>query len=280
MTFEFLIACHAASDDDVHEVLTDLLSEALENNREEHDEDSIRQTIQFRHQRRGGEIVDAAGESTCHLLIGFTLDLSETGSAGSVVNDFAESLLESPRIIHAIKFEDPLLKHDLDQRAIEIFALEMKLRRVLSFIYLHAYQSDAPYDLFREEQVKPVTPQLNSEQMRAAIENQFFHLTFSQYRNLNERRAPSLPDILRIIGDSKHYDALRDKITRITRSPILNEQDTDLLNDLKELVNSIEGMRNCVAHNRKPSNSIRQNYPRARSELESRLDAYLASLEC
>ncbi len=279
MKFEFLIACHINSETDIHQQLCELLSQVLENNRAEFDEDFIDQMIQISHKRPGDEFVDNDGESTCLTLIGFTLELSEMDSAEaeSVVNDFAKSLSEPAPIFHAVKFEDALLQDDLTQRATEIFTLEMKLRRVLSFIYLHAYQGEEPYDLLQEEQIKPSTEQSKPEQMRAVAENQFFHLTFRQYRNLNERQSPNLPEVLRIISDSEQYDVLRDEIMR---SPIVDEQDTSLLNDLKELMDPIERMRNCVAHNRKPNTRLTQNYPRAHSYLEDRLDAYLAGLEC
>ena len=44
-----------------------------------------------------------------------------------------------------MKFEDPLLRAELTERASEIFSLEMKLRRVLSLIYLQAYQGEDPF---------------------------------------------------------------------------------------------------------------------------------------
>ena len=58
--------------------------------------------------------------------------------------------------MHAIKCEDPLLRNELAGRAEELFGLEMKLRRVLSIIYLHAKPDAEPYDLLREEVVQPM----------------------------------------------------------------------------------------------------------------------------
>ena len=149
-----------------------------------------------------------------------------------------------------MKFEDPLVQDELAQRAAEIFALEMKLRRVLSFIYLYAYQGGNPYNLLKEEQTRPMTQSLEPEHMMSVTENQFFHLTFGQYINLNNRQQPSLDDLRNMIRDAERYDALRDELLR---TPIDNEADINLINDLKELMDPIEQMRNCVAHNEGPA---------------------------
>ena len=100
-------------------------------------------------------------------------------------------------------------------------------------------------------------------------------MDFSQYTNLNQRRTLQLANILNIIRDSEQYDALR---YAIIRNPIENEQDTDLLNNLKALMDPIERMRNCVAHNRRPTQRIADNYHNARPRVEELLDSYLSDL--
>ena len=111
--------------------------------------------------------------------------------------------------------------------------------------------------------------------MRAASENQFFHLTFGQYINLNNRQTISLAKILEMVQKSEHYQALQ---AEILRSPVQDEKDADLLADLKTLMNAIDGMRNCVAHNRRPPRRITDNYPNARDRLDERLNEYLKVL--
>ena len=121
--------------------------------------------------------VNAAGGAQ---VLGFSPELTEEITyVREVVDEFADALMADP-IEHTVKCEDPLLRTELAARADEIFALEMKLRRVLSVIYLHAYPDADPYDLLREEIMQPVgtKPQATD---KAAAENQFFHLTFGQY---------------------------------------------------------------------------------------------------
>ena len=277
MTFEFLIGCRAAAETDFYEILKGLLSEALENSQDEFEEDSIEQMIRIGHRRNGEEALEDGGERIRHTILGLTLELPEMDSTQAVLEHFARSLSEPGPIFHVVRFEDPLLQNELARYAAEIFALEMKLRRVLSFIYLHAYQRDEDtYDLLREEQSKPVTPQLTQQQMQDVKENQFFHLLFSYYVNLNKRQEPDLNNLRKLIRDSEQYDTLRGELLR---SPIVNEQDSSLLSDLKELMEPVEQMRNSVAHNRRPSRRTMENYSTTRPRLDNRLNEYLASLE-
>ena len=277
MTFDFLIACRPAPNTNIQQILTNLLSEALYNNSNLFDEDAIADMIEFRYERLGDEFTDD-DVTTHHKLIGFALELpDEIESTREVIDEFAASLPDTPPIFHVVKFEDPLLQAELAGYAKEIFALEMKLRRVLSLIYLHAYQEKDPFDLLRDEQEQPLSKEkLTLEQMKVANENQFFHLTFSQYKNLNQRLELRLPDIMQSIRNTEKYDTLRAEILRV---PIEQEEDAEFLASLEELMDTIERMRNCVAHNRRPTRSINNHYPDARSQLEDRLDQYLKKWE-
>ena len=285
MIFEFLIAYRLAPDTNIQQILTNLLSEVLENNSNLFEEDAIADMIQFRHERSDGEISDDDGVTTHHKLIGFALELSdEIDSIREVVDEFASTLPDTLPIFHVVKFEDPLFQAELASYAKEIFVLEMKLRRVLSLIYLHAYQREDPFDLLRDEQEQPFAKEKPTpDQMKAANENQFFHLTFSQYINLNRRPPPkqtNITDILEVIRKTEQYNVFRAKIlATILRNPVEKKDDTDLIASLKELMLPIERMRNCVAHNRRPTKSITENYPDARSRLEERLDEYLKKWE-
>ena len=275
MTFEFIISCNTTSVRDIHRALINSLVEVLENNEDEfdtYDADQVDQMIQLRHVRMGESSTEDDGAETAHVLVGFILELPEEAvAAEAIVQEFAESLTNTPPIVHAVRFEDPLLQAELAERAKEIFALEMKLRRVLSLIYLYAYRSEEPFNLLRNEKVNPMgkpTP----EQMKRVGENQFFHLTFGNYAALNQKQEFKHNELLKIIRDADTYEKFYDEFNRV---PIEHEDDVELLAGLNNLMDSIEGMRNCVAHNRRPDDSSVENYNNARSQLHKILDNYL-----
>ena len=266
MNIEFLITCRAGNKTNMNQILTESLIDVLENTSNYSDKDTVDNMIQFSHERHRNGFT----------LIGFAIKLPEKlSNAESIIDNFVNTIRDKDPKSHVVKFEDPLLRARLAKWADEIFALEMKLRRVLSVIYLNAYQGEEPFSLLRDEKVK-LMEQPDQAQMEKAIENQFFHLTFSQYLNLNQRPRPQLPDILEIIESAEQYDDFRAKICRI---PVEDEDDVDLITNLKELMGPIENMRNCVAHNRRPTNGIINNYRSALPRLDERLDQYLANFE-
>ena len=273
MTFEFLISYRSIDGMDVLQVISELLSQAMVTSQDEFEEEAVAQMIRINGRRSGEEVVGDDGNAGTYTILGFALELPDMDTAEAVVDDFAASLSSSESILHSLRFEDPLLQEELARRAAEIFTLEMKLRRVLSFIYLHAYQRQDPYELLREEEEQPMNRDLRKRDMVAANENQFFHITFGQYIGLNRRRdIRQVSQLLGALRDSGDYDVFRGEVTR---RPIVNESDAELLDDLRSKMNPIEQMRNCVAHNRRPKPEERQDYLNTLPDLEKRLDRFL-----
>ena len=279
MTFEFLIACRITVETDIRQTLTDLLVGFLEDKQNSFNEGVLDDLVQIRHQRPVAGESGNTGTNGNATLIGFSVELpDDTRDAVDVVSDFVNALPDAPPISHVVKFEDPLLEAYLAARASEIFALEMKLRRVLSFVYLNAYQFENPFNLLWEEREEnhPPIPRPQPNQMRAAAENELFHLTFSQYTNLNQRQDLDLSSFLTSMQNSENYEALR---TEISRLPIEDEEDARFIASLKDIIGPIGHMRNCVAHNRRPTGGIRNNYPNARDQLDARMNEYLTRWE-
>jgi len=276
---EFLITYRRTNNTDIRQVLLELLAKVLQDNLNEIELQVVDQMIRLEHERVGIESISDNGETSNHVLLCFSLELpDEVEQVGMVVDDFASLLPESSPIFHAVKFEDPILQEELLSWSKEIFTLEMKLRRVLTMIYLHAHQGSDPYNLLTDETVQPMSREkLQTAQMKAAVENQFFHLTFGQYVGLNQRPEPKqMSALLEVIRDSATYDAFR---SEIQREPIEHEDDAVLLAGLKERMDAIETMRNCIAHNRRPSKRVVENYDNARPLVDKMLNEYLARWE-
>ena len=279
MTFEFLIACNAGPEgsvEGVRQVLVDLLTKALEDTGAEFDPSML----QISHIR----LVDGATGDNGNALVGFAVELpgneeeEDTTTAKTTLDGFTVGLRDNPQIFHVLCFEDPLLRAELAKYAVEIFALEMKLRRALSFIYLNAYQLVEPFNLLRDERVKPPERErrFNEEQLQKLGENQFFRLNFGDYINLNQRAGMKVDTILRIVSGTDEYRVFR---SEMLRRPVENEEDATFLSDLKSIMQPIEDMRNCVAHNRRPTPEIHHRYTDSLSQVKKLLKAYLARWE-
>ena len=280
MTFEFLVTCEIPPEQelmDIRQFLTDALSEILENNQNDFEDETINSMVQIHHNRQ----VSVNSFGSRNNLIGFILELPEdTENVGNVIAEFSEYILDNPPISHVVKFEDPLLLAYLAEHAVEISALEMKLRRVLSLIYLNAYELRGAFNLLRGEQVQPPPPErLTEKEMKDLVENQFYRLNFSDYIRLNQRSAPSLQSVLSLIRETGSYHSLRTEIVRLDRDPVEETDDVNFISSIRRIMDPIEKMRNCVAHNRHPTTDVVASYPTARDELNRQLDDYLARWE-
>ncbi len=275
MIFEFVMVYQQNSDTDIRQILIDTLTVSLQDNYDEFEPDTVEQMIALQTQRLGNQSTNEDGNTTQTIILGFTLDLpEETNEADKVVEEFAKALTEAPSpISHIVKFEDPLLQAELAQWSAEIFAIEMKLRRVLTLIYLNAYQGVEPYKLLKDEKEQIATKEKPTDRdMQDNLENQFFHLLFSQYVNLNQRPDPKINDLLENIRNFIQYEELQ---AEITRKPVQDIYDTDFLAALKDKISAIEKMRNCIAHHRRPSLRTEKGYQTAQPEINRLLNEYL-----
>ena len=270
MTFEFLIVYQPKEDEPILDILRDRLRDAFDASLTEADDDGLERMFQTNFGR--ARPADEDGRES--QMLSFSLEIpDETESLDDVIDEFTSALTADP-VEHAVKCEDPLLRAELADRAEELFVLEMKLRRVLSIIYLFANPETDPFDLLRDETVQPMTKDApTAERMKSVSENQFFYLTFGQYVSLN--RKPAIKDLAALISKEETYEDLR---AEIQRQPVEHEDDADFLASLKDRLNAIEKMRNAVAHNRKPSKKTTENYLNALPQVNQALDDYLAAV--
>ena len=276
MKFELLIVFDMSLEQDINDIqiyLIDALVEVLEDNQNDINDIVMDSIIHINHRRQVNTNTPFVGNN----IIGVTLDLPENiANLESVITGFVAALQDSPPIFHVVKFEDSLLQSYLAKRAVEIFDIEMQLRRAISLIYLNTYQLQNPFDLLKEEQVRP-NPRGGLEEMKKVGENQFFRLSFSDYIRLNQSSPLTVAGIIQLIDTSDGYDSFREKILHL--DPIQDEHDAAFLSSLKQIMDPIERMRNCVAHNRHPIEDLPKDYKDALTKLRELLNDYFARWE-
>jgi len=237
-------------------------------NLNEFDFDAVNAMIQVNYERKA--------EDRKNVVLGFSLELpEETQSTRIVIDEFADELRATP-VAHVVKFEDPLLHDELAKRSEELYRLELKLRRVLTAIYLQA-RREKPYELLREDVVKPQTKNPPTvKDMVPVAENEFFHLTFRQYGELNQR--PDINDasaMLQLIKAHGTYAAL---CVELARQPIEHADDAGFLASLTDSMPAIETMRNCVAHFRRPPQELTIRYLTDLPQVNEALNQFLTRL--
>ena len=205
-------------------------------------------------------------------IAGFILCLEEC--FWEIIQEFGRKLQEDENIDLVLKYGDEGMQEKHQEYAKKIFDLEMELREVISFIFLDSYKQDY-YNLLREIDVKiqPLNKnnEPNGEYYNSHFENEFFFLLFSGYIKLNDLKGLKQPDLMEIIINSNEYDELKQKIQS---RGIINKEYQDFLARIKQNLEPIENLRNCIAHNRSFTDTIIENYEEAKKNLEGTIDEF------
>lgn len=192
---------------------------------------------------------------------------------GTLIREFSTSVTKSTKdgIEHLLKLHDPQLQRTLRRYGDEIFEIEMKLREALSLIFVNTYYDEDFYDLLKKVNVTPLPER--AERMRKYYENQFFFLGFSDYVRINESKpATKAEKVLEYIEEAQDFEDLQ---RIITANPIEEDRYADFLASLKERVNSIEKLRNYVAHNMPIPDEIIEDYNMAKDPLLESINDFL-----
>jgi hypothetical protein len=277
LRFEFLIVCSPAapSEEELRELLFTTLTDNLNDSGYAH----LTGVVTVTHLRQCPAAPDATNPAMRQICC-FAVELGEeTENLTQVIDDFCSALNQTEGLKHVLKFFD---SHLLEQNIAlmrELFVLEMKLRKVLSVIYLAAYE-DGYYNLLRDEIVEIKKKDGNKPsdaEMQKVRENQFFHLLFSDYIKLNKRRPPTKPeDVIALFKNAVSFETFREELNRM---PIQHDEDAELVASLQKILDPIEKLRNCVAHNHAPSQAAIDQYNMAKPTLEQKLDDFLSNFE-
>jgi len=169
-------------------------------------------------------------------------------------------------IRHTLKFQDVVARMDQTKFAEEIYEIEMALREVLSFIFLHTY-TEEPHTFLARTALKttPKDEPPRPEDLQQRHENQLFHILFNEYSLLNEPAETKLTNLLELIREKDSFDGLREALDQM---PIRRDDHAGFIAGLQKLLDPVERVRNCVAHHRTIPKRTLDNYPQAREDLQ------------
>lgn len=232
--------------------------------------ETLSQSVEIRYTRTRED-----GRRISGLTVDFDIfDINEN-EAEDLIRRFSKTIANSQEgIDHVLKLHDPALYSENQRYAEEIFKIEMKLREALSFIFIDTCEANF-YELLKDIEVDVVgwkkdPPQ--ESQMIAHCENQFYFLVFSDYIKLTNPKRPKSVDIFELIGTASNFDELKGKIPK---HPIVKVRYKDFLASLKERVEPIEKLRNCVAHNRTISTKTLDDYNMVKEDLLTSIQGFL-----
>ena len=111
-------------------------------------------------------------------IAGFILDLEEDFK--EIIQEFGKKLQEDENIDLVLKYGDEKMQEKHQEYAKEIFDLEMRLREVISFIFLDTYKGDY-HNLLREVDVKTQPLNKNNKPNGEYYNTHFLKMSFSFY---------------------------------------------------------------------------------------------------
>ncbi len=205
----------------------------------------------------------------CKFIAGLEIEIEEIPAEDydSFLRYFAD-IKEDEHIFALLKFHDETrLETYLDYYR-QIAELEMKLREILSCIFYYEYSEDF-YNVLEEYEVSFPKDAPREQDLKERLENQFFYLTFSNYVALEKpKQIRQVRDISVILESSHSYVEFKDKVCK---RGIKNEKHLEFLAIMKQNLDTIESVRNSVAHNRTISDKKLGYYDTAKQHL---LDAF------
>ncbi len=270
---EYIIAIRHGAASTGPEIVGRALTEAIERHWEQISFEAGDWIVEeFR--RRAGPEDASTGSLAGPLVFGFRVELPvEVDRPALVFRDLCEVLGQDADVEHVLKFYDTTLEEQNLGLARELLGLEMRLRRALSLVYLHAY-GGSYYDLLRNDNVgadgnlRKRMPKV--EDLRAKAENQFFHLMFNHYGELNVLRSMrATEDLAKLVAGAADFAELQ---RQLQAPPVQDEDDREFLDRIKGDLKPVEDLRNCIMHNRTPTSGEIALYEHSRDVLNEAME--------
>jgi len=261
---------------DFAEELSSIVSDSFDDNYIFYDEVMLGSTLVIKYIKELGDN---------KFTVGFNLGFDEESiwNIGQIIDSICEKLNYNDKIAVAFKFNDSTQFTLLSGLYDELYHIEMKLREAISFIFIDTYQ-DNFYDFLRDIDLTPQferKPNLRKDEeerkvyLKKRLENEFFHILFPQYCKLTQLKPLKHSDLLFIAEISNNFDEFK---SNLVNRGVRKEDYLDFLNSIKEDMESLDAVRNCVAHNRTPIDEELDNYEKSKEELNQKIDDFLISL--
>lgn len=199
-----------------------------------------------------------------------TYDLSKYDD---FINGLVSRLSTETGFVRLVKFVDELRNIEYQKYYSEVAEIEMKLREVFSYIFYNRYLVDEVDDL-NEYVVKfPTDPPKKNDYVER-LENPFYYFTFNGYKDFFQkpRDIPfdlkDFKDLIAKINNTSDYEALKEilKVKGLT-----SLKHIDFILGVKEDLDSIEKLRNCIAHNRTATTKVIASYTKSKLKLEQQI---------
>lgn len=217
-----------------------------------------------------------SSESLCFFEINIDETVYDISKYDELIQGFATRLTAQDGFIRLVKFIDEFRLQEYLRYYNEITEIEMKIREVFSYIFYNRYLTDEVDDL-NEYVIRFPAETPKREDYIERLENPFFYFTFNGYKDFFQkpREIPfdikDFKDLLNKIRNSDDFEKLKD-ILEVKGLTDLTH--IDFILGVKEDLDSIEKLRNCVAHNRAATQKVVTSYLKSKTKLEQLINDF------
>lgn len=187
------------------------------------------------------------------------------------IDEFQKTFLDllKDKVQFIYKFEDNRFLEIRKQFFEDIYNIEINLREVISFIFFITY-----YDyinLLRDLEIQPIIDNISNEKLVKKFENEFFYISFNDYKKLLNLRKLTDEEKTELLRDSDSFDNWKN---RIFERGIKDEPYIDFIESIKEDFNILEQIRNSLMHNRAFTSKSIKSYEKVKDEILQKIENF------
>jgi hypothetical protein len=194
----------------------------------------------------------------------FTIDFPDLAlrdlEPKDVVKSYLDTLNSLEEVISLVKLQDDFLLELANQYFNRLFAIEMELRNVLTYILTYDEKA-IERGTFKAFDVK-LAESYNDKNVTDNYENGLYYILFNHYASFGEPKRLRAEQISEILQDVSLSDFQEFK-TRLQRRYISELRHTEFLFSINQKLKPLEDMRNSVMHIRNLSDTKMANFDKA-----------------
>ncbi|MFL0203008.1 hypothetical protein [Tenacibaculum maritimum] len=176
------------------------------------------------------------------------------------VKSYLDTINGLEEVIGLVKLQDDFLQAIANQYFNRLFAIEMELRNVLTYILTYDEKA-IEKGIFKEFGVQ-LAESYNNNNVSDNYENGLYYILFNHYASFGEPKRLKAEQISEILQDVSLSDFQEFK-NRLQQRYISEERHTEFLFSIKQKLKPLEDMRNSVMHIRNLSDTKMANFDKA-----------------
>ena len=184
-----------------------------------------------------------------------------------VYENFNDNLMGDGKFKKVVKFHDDFHLKDLAEYQKEIYEIEMSLREIFTFIFLHRYKDTENF--LYEYNIK-------NKENKTDMENEFFEFEFNNYIKMglkDKLKGLENEDVLETLFNSDDFNKFKENLQS---RGIKEEKHKNFIRSIKEDLGTFKDVRNNIAHNKKifMDDKRKEIYDEAKENLKKKFDDF------